>query len=274
MQTATMNDVDVREGIPTETENETDDLGKEEQKSRFFHLRAKGLGYAKMAKELKVSTSTLSNWNQELLEEIAQAKAVELEALQEEYLMLKEGGIKLLGGQLKTIQEEISGRDLSKVSTERLMELQLRYFGELKTEYVATELRDRLDTAELNIRLFLAVRAILDAAAEAVGLDIPGKGGVLASPYMRLGAFIALYNIRLEELNDECKSRKSDETRLEKALKMLPAIDPQKLRPSPASMKQLKSEILKDAHGEEWLRTKVRSLEYDDGFNFKDLVKE
>ena len=143
MQTATMNDVDAPEGILTETENETNDLGKEEQKSRFIHLRAKGLSYAKIAKELKVSTSTLSNWNQELLEEISQAKALELEALQEEYFMLKEGRIRLLGGQLKTIQEEISGRDLSKISTEKLMELQLRYFDELKTEYVATTVENK-----------------------------------------------------------------------------------------------------------------------------------
>ncbi len=144
MQTATMNDVDAQTDVTTEIDNETDDLGKEDQKSRFILLRAKGLSYAKIAKELKVSTSTLTNWNQELLEEIAQAKSMELEALQEEYFMLKEGRIKLLGGQLKTIQEEISGRDLSKVSTERLMEFQLRYFGELKTEYVATPAGDRI----------------------------------------------------------------------------------------------------------------------------------
>jgi transposase len=141
-----MNDVDAQTDVTTEIENETDDLGKEEQKSRFILLRAKGLSYAKIAKELKVSTSTLTNWNQELLEEVAQAKSMELEALQEEYFMLKEGRIKLLGGQLKTIQEEISGRDLSKVSTERLMDLQLRYFGEIKTEYVATCEGDRIGT--------------------------------------------------------------------------------------------------------------------------------
>jgi hypothetical protein len=61
----------------------------------------------------------------------------------EEYFILKEGRIKLLGDQLKAIQEEIRGRDLSKVSTERLMDLQLRYFGELKTEYVATATGDK-----------------------------------------------------------------------------------------------------------------------------------
>jgi transposase len=143
MQTVTINDIDAKEGSPIDAENDMDDLGKEEQKSRFIHLRAKGLSYAKIAKELKVSTSTLSNCNQELIDEIAQAKALELEALQEEYFMLKEGRIRLLGGQLKTIQEEISSRDLSKVSTEKLMELQLRYFGELKTEYVATTVENK-----------------------------------------------------------------------------------------------------------------------------------
>ena len=151
MQTAIMNDVDANEDVATTTENETDDLGKEEQKSRFIHLRAKGYSYARIAKELKVSTSTLTNWNQELQEHIAWAKATELEALQEEYFMLKEGRIRLLGGQLKTIQQEISGRDLSKVSTERLMELQLRYFGELRTEYVATAAENKTGT-KLNSR--------------------------------------------------------------------------------------------------------------------------
>jgi hypothetical protein len=63
----------------------------------------------------------------------------------------------------------------------------------------------------------------------------------------------------------------SGETRLEKALKMLPAIEPEKLKPSPGSLKQLKDNILKDAQGEEWLRIKVRSLEYTDGFSFKGL---
>jgi transposase len=143
MQTVTIDDVDTQEGNPIDEDNETDDLGKEEQKSKFIHLRAKGYSYAKIAKELGVSTSTLTNWNQELQEVIANAKAMELEALQEEYFLLKEGRIKLLGEQLKAIQKEISGRDLSKVSTERLIELQLRYFGELKTEYVATTLVDK-----------------------------------------------------------------------------------------------------------------------------------
>jgi transposase-like protein len=135
-------DVDV--ATSTE-EDETDelDLGKEEQKQRFVILRAKGYSYARIAKELGVSKGTLTAWNTELDAEIARLRAIELEALQEEFFLLKEGRIRLIGEQLKAIQTEIGKRDLSKVNTDKLLELQLRYFGELKGEYVETGQRTR-----------------------------------------------------------------------------------------------------------------------------------
>ena len=160
METATMNDIEVCEDLDIDdidTEDMAEDLGKEEQKSRFIHLRAKEYSYARIAKELKVSTSTLTNWNQELQEEVSQARAMELEALQEEYFVLKEGRIKLLGNQLKAIQKEINSRDISNVRTEKLMDLQLRYFGEIKAEYVVTGVRNKtgikLDSNEIAKQL-------------------------------------------------------------------------------------------------------------------------
>jgi transposase len=146
MQTVTIDDIDTQEGNPIDEDNETDDLGKEEQKSRFIHLRAKGNSYDRIAKELSVSKGTLVNWNTELEAEIAHVRSIELEALQEEFFLLKEGRIRLLGEQLKGIQTEISKRDLSKVKTDKLMELQLRYFEELKSEYVKTGERTRIST--------------------------------------------------------------------------------------------------------------------------------
>ncbi len=113
-------------------------MAHEEQKTRFIELRAQGHSYAAIAKELGVSKGTLTAWNTELETEIARARAVELEALQEEFFLLKEGRIRLVGEQLKAIQVEIGKRDLSKVNTDKLLELQLRYFGELKGEYVET----------------------------------------------------------------------------------------------------------------------------------------
>jgi transposase-like protein len=138
-------DVDV--ATSTE-EDETDepDLGKEEQKHRFVMLRAKGYSFARIARELGVSKGTLTAWNTELEGEIARLRAMELEALQEEFFLLKEGRIRLIGEQLKAIQTEIGKRDLAKISVDKLLDLQLRYFGELKGEYVETGQRTKTGT--------------------------------------------------------------------------------------------------------------------------------
>jgi hypothetical protein len=140
-------------------------------------------------------------------------------------------------------------------------------------EQVGDELRARLDAAEQNIRTFLAVKAVLDTAADAVEMDVPTDAGVLAGANTRLDAFIQLFNLRLEELKEERKSCPSGETRLEKALKTLPAIEVDKLKPNPDSLAQLKSKILHDARGEDWLRMKAESLVCGDGITFKDLMK-
>ncbi len=127
-------------------EDEVDDveLGKEEQKHRFVVMRAKGYSYARIARELGVSKGTLASWNAELEAEVARVRAMELEALQEEFFLLKEGRIRLIGEQLKAIQAEIGKRDLSEIKIDKLLELQLRYFGELKGEYVETGQRTRI----------------------------------------------------------------------------------------------------------------------------------
>ncbi len=120
-----------------------DDLGKEEQKHRFVVMRAKGYSYARIGRELRVSKGTLTAWNAEMEAEVASVRAMELEALQEEFFLLKEGRIRLIGQQLKAIQAEIGGRDLSKVNLDKLLELQLRYFEQLKGEYVETGQRTK-----------------------------------------------------------------------------------------------------------------------------------
>jgi hypothetical protein len=140
-------------------------------------------------------------------------------------------------------------------------------------ERVGAELKETLDAIEQNIRVFLAVKAVLDIAADAVEMDVPDDAGILAGTNVRLDAFIQLYNLRLEELKEERRPWQSAETRLEKALKTLPAIEVDRLKPSPDSLKQLKSKILNDARGEDWLRAKAESLVCADGVNFQDLME-
>ena len=110
--------------------------GKQEQKAQFVELRAKGFSYAAIAKKLKVAKATLANWNAELEAEIASLKAMEIEALYEEYGLLKESRIKLLGEQLKAIQAEISKRDFKELGLDKLLDYQLRYLEAFKREYV------------------------------------------------------------------------------------------------------------------------------------------
>lgn len=105
-----------------------------ETKHKLIELRAKGYSYDAIAEELDTSKPTLIDWSKELEEEIARAKAIELEALYEEFYLLKEARIKTFGGLLKRIYEELEGRDLKDVPTDKLLEMFSRYYGVVKEE--------------------------------------------------------------------------------------------------------------------------------------------
>ena len=92
-------------------------------KNKFMDLRAKGLSYDKIAKQLKVSKQTLINWSKELEIEIANLKAIELETLLEKYYGLKQKRIELFGKKLDALNKELEKRTLDEVSTGKLFEL-------------------------------------------------------------------------------------------------------------------------------------------------------
>jgi len=114
------------------------EAGKLEVKAQFVELRAKGWSYVKISRRLKVSKNTLTNWGAELEGEIASLKAMEMEALHEKYFMNKESRIRLLGEQLKEIKDELKRRGLDDVSTDRLLEMELKLYQALQAEYVET----------------------------------------------------------------------------------------------------------------------------------------
>ena len=110
-----------------------------ETQKRFIHLRATGMSYQKISEEIGVSKRTLINWGKELNFEIRNAHALELEALQDEFYMLKERRIKLFGEKLKSISEELENRDLSEVQTEKLFDLFFKMYRLLEKEAVDVE---------------------------------------------------------------------------------------------------------------------------------------
>jgi len=118
--------------------------GRTALRTRFIELRARGLSYARIAKELKVAKGTLAAWSQELSEEIASLKAVQLEELYEKYYLVRAGRIELIGSQMKKLVRELQKRDFAEMSTEKLLDLVLRYFETLKAEYIEPEPEDRI----------------------------------------------------------------------------------------------------------------------------------
>jgi len=121
-------------------------------KQRFIELRAKSWSFDKIAKELGKAKQTLIDWSKELQDEIANCKALELEALYESYYLLKENRLQTFGAMLTKIKEEALKRDLSDVPTDKLLDLLLKYENQVKDEvieptYKTSEemLEDRMD---------------------------------------------------------------------------------------------------------------------------------
>jgi len=126
-----------------------------ETKKRFIELRAKGISFNKISENLKVSKKTLIDWSRELEREITNLKAIEMEELQEMYYVQKQKRIELFGSQLEQIMKELDHRNFSDMSTEKLLELQLKYLDYLKREEVDLSLhieeRTSLDEAIMNM---------------------------------------------------------------------------------------------------------------------------
>lgn len=119
-----------------------------ETKERFIELRAKGLSYDKIAKKLGKAKQTLIDWSKELQEEIANRKALELEALYEAYYLQRESRLQTLGTIIKKIKDEVKKRDLSDVPTDKLLELLLKYNSQVKEEVIDPAYRSSQELIE------------------------------------------------------------------------------------------------------------------------------
>ncbi len=127
--------------------------GRTERKNQFIELRAKGYSYRKIAKELSISTGTLTAWDRELSEDIRELKALQLEELYSKYYMLKEARIEQLGDTLKKINTELNKRDFEDISTDKLLDHKIRYMQALQEEYI--------DLSQDNIKTKLNAQEII-----------------------------------------------------------------------------------------------------------------
>ena len=105
-------------------------------KLAFIKARAEGKSYAKICEDLGLSKSTCQSWEQSLKADIEALKEAQTEELYTAYNMKREARIKALGGIIAEIDKAIVSKDFSEVPLEKLLSIRLKYFKELREEYI------------------------------------------------------------------------------------------------------------------------------------------
>ena len=105
-----------------------------EQKEQLIELRAKGFSYQAIAKKLSITKQTAINWAKELEIEIQNARAIELDALYDKHLMSKQSRIELLSEQLNKIKNELSKRSFDSMTTDKLLDMQIKILSVMREE--------------------------------------------------------------------------------------------------------------------------------------------
>lgn len=132
-------------------------ISKLDMQAEFIVLRAKGLSLRQCAQELGTNKDLCNKWDKELKARIAEHKTELLRDVYSKYGMYREARINALGTALKNIDDELASRDLSDVSTDKLLDYKLKYTTALSEEYVPiapqTDARQELDAKEIIRRL-------------------------------------------------------------------------------------------------------------------------
>jgi Tfp pilus assembly protein PilO len=90
---------------------------------RFIELRSQGRTYAQLMAELQVSKPTLIAWSRKHQFQIQNLRAIELEALAEQWLSSITDRVKALGEQLRKVETELAAREVKDLTTSQLYAL-------------------------------------------------------------------------------------------------------------------------------------------------------
>jgi hypothetical protein len=99
-------------------------------KEKFVEFRAKGWSFDRISKALETSKQTLIHWSRELQLDIRNRRAIEREALLEQYSLTCEARIQLIGDLMGKLRQELMSRNLANVSSERLFDMALKALEE------------------------------------------------------------------------------------------------------------------------------------------------
>jgi transposase-like protein len=113
-----------------------------DEKQQFIELRAKGYSYQKIAEQLSVSKPTLIDWSKDnqTSKDIHNQRTLYLDELQEQYAMTKRHRITVLGEVLNRAKTELDKRDLSEMSTDKLITMVIKLSDTLRQDETELEL--------------------------------------------------------------------------------------------------------------------------------------
>jgi transposase len=103
-------------------------------KEKFINLRAEGISFDKISKEINISKPTLIKWNKEFQKEIEDLIFLNAQYLLEQYKLTKQRRIELLTRHLSKINEELDRRDYSELSIKDLLSIKQEYENKLNKE--------------------------------------------------------------------------------------------------------------------------------------------
>lgn len=100
-----------------------------EEKEKFIELRARGYSFDRIAEETGTSKNTLLKWSKECSSELEQAQYFELQSLLSQYEVMRRNRVEalsqLLGSSLKELRKRADNDSLSRLQTDKLLNLVL-----------------------------------------------------------------------------------------------------------------------------------------------------
>jgi hypothetical protein len=105
-----------------------------QDKENFIQLRAQGLSFDKIAKEISTSKPTLLKWDEEFSKEIANYRYIEADTLLSQYSLVKTHRIESLSLLLQKATDALKDRDFSDTSTKDLISIVFNLQGRLGQE--------------------------------------------------------------------------------------------------------------------------------------------
>jgi len=92
----------------------------QETVQKFIELRAQGVSYRVISKQLDVAVGTLVNWSQQHQHLLKNLQTIEWEEFLARTLASKQQRVQALAEQLRRLETELAGRNLADVPTPRL----------------------------------------------------------------------------------------------------------------------------------------------------------